>query len=160
MEPLPLAPLAEQIESAANDAWTQLAGQRALTLQVDVLSAMSQEFVGHQQQLRESSHANKAGAAEKDVSILTKRVAEVVERTNVLWTWLDQIPGRRGKGGATADPELLGNIAPLEEQRTGLMTAVDSLATAARQVRRALENPPAITADPAGDGSNGNREAS
>ena len=39
------------------------------------------------------------------------------------------------------------------------MAAVDSLATAAQQVRRALENPPAVTADPVGDGSEGNREA-
>ena len=159
MEPLPLAPLAAQIESSANAAWTELSGQRALTLQVDVLGAMNREFVGHQRQLRESSHANKTGAAEKDLSILTKQVAEVVERTNVLWTWLDQIARRKGKGGATADPGLLGNIAPLEEQRTGLMAAVDSLATAAQQVGRALENPPAVTADPVGDGSEGNREA-
>ena len=159
MEPLPLAPLAGQIESAANEAWAKLAGQRALTLQVDVLRTMSQAFVGHQQQLRESSPAAKGGAAEKDVSILATRVAEVVERTNVLWTWLEEIPDRKGKGGAAADPRLLGNIAPLEEQRTGLMTAVDRLTTAARQVLRALENPPAITADSVGDGNDGNREA-
>jgi hypothetical protein len=160
MEPLPLATLAEQIESAANEAWAKLAGQRALTLQVGVLRTMSEAFVGHQQQLRESSQGATGGAAEKDVSILATRVAEVVERTNVLWTWREQIPGKKGNGGAAADPGLLGNIAPLEEQRTGLMTAVNSLATAARQVLRALENPPAITADSVGDGNDGNREAS
>lgn len=87
-------------------------------------------------------------------------MADVIERINVLRTVLKPVWGRKQKAAAGSLGALpIGTVEKLERRRTDLMKALRKLADASKEVHRALDNPPTISADPA-NGDDDNREAS
>lgn len=86
-------------------------------------------------------------------------VAGVIERINVLRTALKPVWARKKKAEADSLGALpIRTIEKLERRRTELMEALRKLAHVAEDLRRALDNPPTTSADPA-NGDDDNREA-
>jgi hypothetical protein len=158
MAPLSLAELAGQIERDALDAWGELAGLMAAELSEKSLGKMHQPFVEHQKELHAQLRSPALASMETELDKIGQVVAGVIERINVLRTALIPVWARKKKAaGGSLSALPIGTIEKLERRRTELMDALGKLADAAKQLGRALENPPATSADPA-DGGDDNRE--
>jgi hypothetical protein len=158
MPPSSLAELAGQIQMDALEAWNELAGLMIAELDEETLRETHKRFVEHQKkvhtQLRDPADASFTAELDK-----TERgVAGVVQRINVLRTVLIPVWARQKKE-ANGSPGALpiGTIEKLEIRRTELMEALRKLADAAKEMRRALDNPPTTSAGAADEDDN--REA-
>lgn len=160
MAPSPLAELAGQIETDALAAWGKLASLMAAELAEKSLQKMHQSFVEHQKELHTQLRSPAPASIETELDKIGQGVAGVIERINVLRTALKPVWANNKKAEAGSLSALpIGTIEKLERRRTELMEALRKLADAAKQLGRALENPPNTSADPA-DGGDDNREAS
>lgn len=152
MAPLPLPQLIDKVEKEAQDAWNSLVGLSAYELGETTLETIHKRFVGLQRQLHEQLRGPTSSSTETDLAKLERRVADVIERINFFRTalkpvWAEQAKKSKSSSGAMR----LGNIAALESRRTAFVKVLDDLEGAARQVSRAMENPPTTSPDPVGD---------
>jgi len=160
MAPSSLAELARQIETDALDAWGELAGLMAAELAEKSLEKMHQPFVEHQKGLHAQLRGPAPTSIETELDKVGQSVAGVIERINVLRTALKPVWARNKKAAAGSLGALpIGTIEKLERRRTELMEALQKLARTVEDLRRALDNPPTTSADPA-NGGDDNREAS
>ena len=154
-----LAVLAGQIETDAIDAWDELAGLMAAELAEESLGKMHQTFVGHQKGLHTQLRGPAPPSIETELDKIEQGVAGLIERINVLRTVLKPVWVRRKKAADDSlDALPIETIEKLERRRTELMEALRKLASKAKDLRRALDDPPAISADPV-NGDDDNREA-
>ena len=158
MAPSSLAELAGRIETDADAAWNKLAGLMAAELAEQSLEKLHKTFVEHQKELHTQLRGPAPTSIETELDKIEQDVAGLIERINVLRTALKPVWVRKKKAAADSLGALpVGTIEKLERRRTELMEALRKLGSAAKDLRRPLDNPPATSTDPA-NGDDDNRE--